>query len=61
MSKDCWALKNSHFKKFEKAEKAIDGDEDDLVLCSLMSESKKEIKKKKVRFMEDVNNLWRLV
>ena len=30
----------------------IDGDEDDMVLCSLMSENKKECKK--VRFAEDV-------
>ena len=54
MSKDCWAQKNGHYKKFEKAERAIGGDEDDLVLCLLMRESKKEIKKKKVRFMEDI-------
>ena len=54
MRKDCRAQKSSHHKKFEKAEKAIDGNEDDLVLCSLMSESKKESKKKKLWFTEDV-------
>ena len=44
-----------HYKKFQKAEEAIDGDEDDLLLCLfMMSESKKEIKKKTVRFVEDV-------
>ena len=47
MSKDCQVPKNGHYKKFAKAEKAIDGDEDNLVLCSLTSESKKETKKKK--------------
>ena len=51
MSKDCWAWKTSQYKKFEKAEKAIDGD---LLLCLLTSESKKEIKPKKVRFAQDV-------
>ena len=40
ISKDCGARKNSSYKKFEKAEKAIDGDE--LVLCSLMRDNKKE-------------------
>ena len=53
MSKDCWEWKNGHHKKFEKAEKAVDGDGEDLVLCPLMSESKKEIEKKKVRFTEN--------
>ena len=54
MSKDCWAQKYNHNKKFEKAERAIDGDEDDVVLCLLMSESKKNVKTKKVRIAEDV-------
>ena len=54
MSKDCGAQKNGHYKKIEKAEKAVDKDEDNLVLCLLMSESKKESKKKKVWFVEDV-------
>ena len=40
--------------KFEEAEKAIDRDEHDLVLCLLINESKKEIKKKIVWFAEDV-------
>ena len=34
-------------KKFEKAERAIDGDEDNMVLCSLTKENKKENEKKK--------------
>ena len=51
MSKDCWAWKNGHYKNFEKAERAIDSGEDDLVLCLLTRESKKGNKKKKVRFM----------
>ena len=42
MSKDCWARKNGSCKKIEKAEKAIDGDE--LVLCSLTRDNKKEKK-----------------
>ena len=49
MSKDCMAQKNGSYKKFEKAEKAIDGDGDgdELVLCSLMRDSKKENNVKK--------------
>ena len=43
-----------HHKKIEKVERAIDGDEDDVLLCLMMSESKKECKKKKVWFAEDV-------
>ena len=35
-------------------ERAIDRDEDDLVLCLLMSESKKECKNTKVWFAEEV-------
>ena len=31
ISRDCQAWKNGNYKKFEKAEKAVDGDEDDLV------------------------------
>ena len=41
-------------KKIEKAERAIKRDEDDVVFCLLMSESKKECKIKKVWFPEDV-------
>ena len=52
MSKDCQAWKYSHNKKFEEAERAIDGDENDVVLCLLMCESKNECKK--VHFAEDV-------
>ena len=54
MSNNCRALKNGHCKKVEKAERAIDGDENDLVFCLLLSESKTKSKKKKVQFMEDV-------
>ena len=43
-----------HNKRFEKAEKAIDADEEDMVMCLLASESKKECKKKKVSFTKDV-------
>ena len=38
----------------EKAEITIDGDEDDVVLCLVTSESKKECKNKKVWFAKDV-------
>ena len=46
MSKDCRVWKNGSNKKFEKAEKAIDGDE--LVLCSLRRDNnhEKNIEKK---------------
>ena len=54
MSKDCREWKYDHHKKIEKAERAIDVDEDDVVLCSLMSDCKKECKNKKVWFMEDL-------
>ena len=54
MSKNCWARKYGHHKKFKKAERYIDGDEDDMVLCSLTKENKKENAKKKVWFTEDV-------
>ena len=53
MSKDCRARRNGSNKKFEEAEKAIE--EDELVLCSLMMDNKKEknTEKKKVRFVEN--------
>ena len=54
VSKDCWAQKYGHHKKFGKAERVIDGDENDIVLCSLTKENKKDNTKKKVLFMEDV-------
>ena len=55
MSKDCQDRKyGNNYEKFEKAEKAIDGDEDDMVLCSFSMESKKENVKKNVWFMDDV-------
>ena len=54
MSKDCQAQKYGHSKKIEKAKRSVDRDEDDVVLCLLTSESKKECKNKKVRFTEDV-------
>ena len=47
MSRDCQAQKNGYHKKFKKAEKAIDRDEDDLELCLLTGESKKKVKRKK--------------
>ena len=54
LSKDCWAWKYGHHKKFEKAESVIDGDKNDVVLCLLTSLSKKECKNKEVWSMEDV-------
>ena len=56
MNKNCWARKYGNHKKFEKAERAIDGDEDDLVLYSLTKENEKENAKKKVQ--EDVKQLF---
>ena len=41
---------------YEKAEMAIDGDEDDLVLCLLTIEIKKENLKKKIQFVEDIEH-----
>ena len=52
--KDCRTWNNGHSKIFEKVERTIDINEDDLVLCLLTSETKKGTKKKKVRFAEDV-------
>ena len=57
ISRDCRAQKNGCNKKFEKAEKAIDRDE--LVLCSLMRDNKKEKNTEKKKRM--TNNVWRLV
>ena len=54
MSKDCRVRRNGSYKKFEKAEKAINGDGDELVLCSLTRDSKKKSEKKKVRFANNV-------
>ena len=49
MSKDCQDRKyGNNYKKFKTAEKAIEGDEDDVVLCLLMMESEKENVKKKM-------------
>ena len=42
MSKDSSVQKYGHHKKIEKAERAIDRDEDHIVLCSLTKENKKE-------------------
>ena len=49
MSKDCqdWKYGNN-YKKIEKAEKGIFGDDDDVVLCLLTMENKKENLKKKI-------------
>ena len=47
MSWDCWKRQcGINNNKFEKAEIIIDGDEDDVVLCLLTIESKKESIKK---------------
>ena len=55
MSQDCQERKyGNNNEKFEKEEKAIDGDEDDVVSCLLMMESKQESIKKKVWFTEVV-------
>ena len=53
MSHDCKGRKYSNNKKIDKAEKVIDGDDDDLVLCLLMIKNKKENAKKKVQFAKD--------
>ena len=54
---NCRARKNGSYKKFEKAEKAIDGDGDgdELVLCYLTRDRRKEknIEEKKVWFAEN--------
>ena len=41
ISKDCRAWKYGHHEIFEKAERAINGDGDDMMLCSLTKENKK--------------------
>ena len=46
MSEDCWEQKYVTYKKIEKTEKAIDGDEDYVVLCLLTTENKKGNAKK---------------
>ena len=55
MSEDCrdWKYDNN-YKKFEKAEKNIDGDEHDMVLCLLTMENKKEYANKKIWFIDGV-------
>ena len=60
MSKVCRAWKYGHHKKFEKAERAVDGDKDDMVLCSLPKESKK-MQKRKFGLWKMSNSPWRLV
>ena len=47
-------IENIIIKKYKKAEKAINGDEDVLVLCLLMTEIKKKYVKKKVQLAYDV-------
>ena len=49
MSWDCRKRKYGNIKKYEKLEKAIDGDEGNLLLCSLTMKNKKDS-----RFVEDV-------
>ena len=44
MSRDCREQKNSYEKKNEKAKKAVNRDDDELVLCSLTSQNKKSKK-----------------
>ena len=55
--------RNGNYKKFEKAEKVIDGDGDELVLSSLMRGSKKEknYENKKVCLQIMSNSLLKLV
>ena len=53
MGWDCRERKYDNNNKYEKAEKAIDGDEDDVVLCLLTMENRKENVKEKVHFAED--------
>ena len=48
MSQDCREQKSGNNKRYERAEKAIDGYKDDLVSCLLMMENKKENVKKRV-------------
>ena len=52
MGKDCIDRKYGNKKK--KAEKTIDGDDDDLVLGLLTTKNKKLNVKKKVQFTEDI-------
>ena len=54
MSQDCRERKHGNERRYEKAEKALDNKEDDLVFCSLTMEKKKENVKKKVWFAENV-------
>ena len=42
MSKNIQEWKYGNYKKFEKAEKPIDGDKDNVVLCLLTKGNKKE-------------------
>ena len=60
MSRDYHAEKNKE-KKIEKAERAIDGDDnDELVLCLLIWEDKKK-KKRKFVLWKMLKCLWGLV
>ena len=52
MSNDCH-MRKSNETRSEKAEKAVDGDDDELVFSLFTSKNKKK-KKKKVWFVEDV-------
>ena len=63
MSKDGKAQRNGSYKKFEKAERAIDREGDELVLFSLMRDSKKgkDVENKKLSSWIMSNNLQRLV
>ena len=63
ISEDCRALRNNSYKKFEKAERAVDRDGDELVLCSLMRDIKKKKIMKRKKFGSQImsNSLRRLV
>ena len=60
ISQNCRERKYSNNEKYEKAEKAINGEKDDLVLYLLTMENKKENVKKKVWFMEMLSSPLRL-
>ena len=54
MSKDCKERKYNNEKKNEKAEKAVEGGNDDLIQCLLKIEIKKEKVKNKVNIVENI-------
>ena len=55
MSQDCWERKYCNNNKiFKKADKAVDGDKDNIVSCLLTTKDKKDNVKKKVWYLEVV-------